>query len=1261
MDLNLTDKNSKLSKDMNASEEVPIKTRIFAFFYYVLRKKDISLLICVIYLILESLQLISYAFSDPHTSLWNLTKDDMYYVELIVAATRVAPLMKLLSFNYYLIIYACLMALIFLYALVFATTLRINKVTSKFYQGVMTFTRYFAAALQIFLLIPISEFLLLMLKCDSNNVINIFSDSIVCWQGLHFLYVFLSVVFCLLFFFLVLIITVFYFDPFNSKKTATKIDTTADTFLFIFKVISTIRFVGLSSDWISIVIMVIASLLNMKRSYENTTYNNNVLECIISIRNAAVFWTYLVLLISKILAGTLFNGQIYLLLVGYPLIIIFSIFYYQRKSKNFMITNSNFNDANEYLVKLKSLKILIEAFLNRSKNSKSNKSNNLKKDEILLKGYITIHEETCIMEECPLKKFIEDNGNYSLQRLSLLHYMNLQFSEGIKKFPNSKTIIMNFVQFNYEKKYNLSSAKAYLAKLDKSQNTISEDFILYTIKQNINANTSNSKLNRSYTNEDEILKIEDSTEHKFKRLRTLIENATKLYGEFWGNLSTNLTNNLNLRKLFYVGHKLNRILTEVSQLWELDLKNKKIDMENQGVIQLYAYFLREILKNKKKSEEISKKVNEEQHYENRKTDNDRIDIEGLDAVLENQEMVIYARANEKGEVIIIQLSNSVVSIVGYSKQEAIGARAEVLMPSIYVEDHAAMIGRSIKKMRTSMSTNREALKAAMEKRVVFVLPKTKTGYLLPINTRFAVYNDDDFSNAYIVKLRMEYKDTKSVYAYYILTKDDFSVECISSSCLNLGISMDLLKKYIVSMAYLIRTENDEVMDLPSRFTEFEEEPKKVIMLAPDLLYPKGEVVDINTKTDVERDQIINDSKREPFNMMITRLQYREDKILGFCFRMTSMEQRRHNQEGTDIKLVFNQKKNIMYDIMKLNYMRTNLVTHKTAVVQEFEGVDRTPLSKDLMKTLKSMKKETEKKNKRKKSEDYDSDEDEDLEKTMEDNILTKEKLAEYQSKNTDDIKNFILSLTFFGDQVSYFKRDTELKNPYEDHYNKQPQIKQTLDEFVKKMTQKKIEKKEPLGGKPEDAKPKSDTATMDYMSDTSSSLNNIFNDKSVINIKYFSFFMFLSLCIIITVEFFISLSIIKDLNDRMFYADKAFQILNALLYTKFFITEAVLAQNPTYVTLDSFYNMNRTKYITDQMLEMSNYRQIISDTYSYFSNATVTFDDAYFSFTNNQAVYIRTLSNGLSLVFATCLINSLMTERNQSICSLLLKNRNSRS
>ena len=57
------DKNQKLGKDLNVADEVSIKTKIFNFYFFVLRKKDINIFFCSLLLILETLQLISFSFS----------------------------------------------------------------------------------------------------------------------------------------------------------------------------------------------------------------------------------------------------------------------------------------------------------------------------------------------------------------------------------------------------------------------------------------------------------------------------------------------------------------------------------------------------------------------------------------------------------------------------------------------------------------------------------------------------------------------------------------------------------------------------------------------------------------------------------------------------------------------------------------------------------------------------------------------------------------------------------------------------------------------------------------------------------------------------------------------------------------------------------------------------------------------------------------------------------------------------------------------
>jgi len=61
------------------------------------------------------------------------------------------------------------------------------------------------------------------------------------------------------------------------------------------------------------------------------------------------------------------------------------------------------------------------------------KINDIKKHDILLKGYIEVEEETCLNEDCPLRRFNDNKSNYNIQKLCLLSYMNLLFTDAIKK------------------------------------------------------------------------------------------------------------------------------------------------------------------------------------------------------------------------------------------------------------------------------------------------------------------------------------------------------------------------------------------------------------------------------------------------------------------------------------------------------------------------------------------------------------------------------------------------------------------------------------------------------------------------------------------------------------------------------------------------------------------------------------------------------------------------------------------------------------
>lgn len=272
-----------------------------------------------------------------------------------------------------------------------------------------------------------------------------------------------------------------------------------------------------------------------------------------------------------------------------------------------------------------------------------------------------------------------------------------------------------------------------------------------------------------------------------------------------------------------------------------------------------------------KSEEITKKLNDEHqhHYENKKIVDEKLQGNNIDADLENPDYILYATSNEKGECSIGQCTNSIVNLLGYLKSEIIGKKIEILMPKIFIEGHNKMLAETIKKLHLKENSDRNSYREN-DKKNILIICKSKMGYLIPLTAKFNIYEDADFSNSFIIKSQMEAKDTKSIYAYYILTKSDFSVDSISSSAINLGISIDLLNKYVIQLSILVRDANFEKINLLEKISEYEEEPKEIIWIYPDIIYPKD---DTNKNRYENVQDLINNSYKKRLGMQINCMRY----------------------------------------------------------------------------------------------------------------------------------------------------------------------------------------------------------------------------------------------------------------------------------------------------------------------------------------------------------------------------------------------------
>ena len=135
------------------------------------------------------------------------------------------------------------------------------------------------------------------------------------------------------------------------------------------------------------------------------------------------------------------------------------------------------------------------------------------------------------------------------------------------------------------------------------------------------------------------------------------------------------------------------------------------------------------------------------------------------------------------------------------------------------------------------------------------------------------------------------------------------------------------------------------------------------------------------------------------------------------------------------------------------------------------------------------------------------------------NPLTKEAIQDFQIKHSDDIKKFIKILPFFGKDI-LLKKKTPTKQEFSAGYGIEPNINVSVDDFLKKieinhlLDKRQIEKEKNEKFNIDQGNNNND---FNYLSSSTSSLNNLFSDTSMLIIKISSITYFLILGIILIV------------------------------------------------------------------------------------------------------------------------------------------------
>ena len=526
---------------------------------------------------------------------------------------------------------------------------------------------------------------------------------------------------------------------------------------------------------------------------------------------------------------------------------------------------------------------------------------------------------------------------------------------------------------------------------------------------------------------------------------------------------------------------------------------------------------------------------------------------------------------------------------------------------------------------------------------------------------------------------MEKKELKSEYPYFILTNPELIIENISSSAINLGLTLDLLKKYVVKMDVLIRTENNHALNIYENYTNFEEESENVVWVFPDIIYPKD-----NNKQNKEEniEDLIKKSTKKEFKMQINTIMLNNN--LAFLFKLTEINLK-FNKDKLNTKVFIPKcdKNLIMFDLLNLNYIRTFLVNKKSGFRNLRNREENN--NEEIIKTGKKF--ENKKIKIRKQSISIEEGkESDDLEKNKNINLLTNEKIMELQGNNYSEIKEFIFSLPIYGRDIA-LERFRPNGEKYSASKITESLIKIHINNFCKSLDgiahlalkkNTRVSKNISINSNSNPLESPNSSNTNNNLfhsthssslelnennfdfekkeinkgltSDSSSLLSNYFKTNSISNIRLIIGFMVIETLLFLLIEFIITYSQINKLKNKIYSLYNSYKILNYMLYTKYYITEGVIGNtlNLKYFPVNA--NRGLSFFLKNIQYELAQTREEFTETYDTFSLNELC--EEYKNYMKNTTINIFTLSLNHTEIIPI-LFNTAMTRITSGINNLV--------
>jgi len=748
--------------------EVEMKNTIFGVLFVLLKEREVSIYIWVVISVIQFLQIIVFPFHPTIASVW-LADDISDVLYQIFGYFDIVTYMKDTNYSLYITFFYIGLAVVALvYAMSFYVSFLFNRKKAVFSWPVVILKNVLLLFTTIFFL-PFFEYFITIPACVENTAgttVHTFFSEVECWKNGHIIHGVFAIISAIFFIVVSLTASLTFFEYKNTNNDPTARVSSRPNFLVnVYQMIMIICLTFLTGDQFQVILLaliLIGSVVIFVKFYFNSPYHDEIIAKLWACIAAINLWTAVMVVFSRIMENTLFEGSIIAWLLGIPFVVLIILTNRDNRIDLLLINVNKFQNGEEIQSQIRYILKLID-WQATNKNA-----------AILLDGYLEIHKQSCNMDDCPLRQKSIKNNRFTKSLMNqdeslnekyaiLIQLLYKMYDQGIKKFPNANALRISYSFFLLEKMHSKQQALQELTQAEQNRPSVDEQFVIFRYKKLIEDEIAESQ-NEGQGGLDVVSEV--SFQNNLRNLQANIEKSALLHMEFWSQLSED---NPDLAKLSDIGSKINSSVQYVEDNW---FKLLKVNANNAKSMRLYGKYLIEIINDKETGDSLLEKARTITNVQsNKKAMN--FGMVSMEETSNEATPTIWVSGEQDKSGIITGINLAAASLFGYNKTELLNRKVNVLMPQVFSKYHDSF-------MENYLNTGESVMVGKNKEKMVF--GKNKSNYIFPVYLSIKAATSIIQGIQFIATFRVE-KNFKS--AAYVLTNPDGTIDGVSSSCINI--------------------------------------------------------------------------------------------------------------------------------------------------------------------------------------------------------------------------------------------------------------------------------------------------------------------------------------------------------------------------------------------------------------------------------------------------------------------------------------------